>query len=239
MTKQQVFITGASSDIGIAICKMYLEEGHHVVGHFHNGRPGFFDLVKGSPDMTSVQIDFSDPQNLEDALKQTPEMFMGSDVIVNASAIYESTPFANITPQAIMHALTVNMLPGIQLMRTVAPAMAKRGWGRIVHLSSIGVKFGGGSNSFVYALSKHAMEFLPSDHKSWAARNVFVNTLRVGVTDTRLHDKNSAKNLEKRIAMIPAGRMATPEEIARAVYWHGSENNSFTTGQTIAVAGGE
>ena len=189
--------------------------------------------------MTALQIDFSDPQNLEDSLKEDPEPFLDTDVVVNAAALYESAPFVDITTQAILRIMTVNVLPGLQLMRTVAPAMVERGWGRIVHLSSIGVKFGGGSNSFAYALSKHAMEFMPSDHKGWAARNVFVNVIRVGVTDTRFHDNNPDKNLGERVAMIPAGRMASPDEIAKAVYWYGSENNSFTTGQVIAVAGGE
>jgi NAD(P)-dependent dehydrogenase (short-subunit alcohol dehydrogenase family) len=239
MTKRQVFITGASSDIGCAICKLYLAEGYSVVGHYYNGQPAFFDLVESSPNMTAIQIDFADPQNLEDALKENPKTFLGTDVVVNASAFYEGAPFADITAQAILRIMTVNVLPGLQLMRTIAPAMVERGWGRIVHLSSIGVKFGGGSNSFAYALSKHAMEFMPSDHKGWAARNVFVNVIRVGVTDTRFHDSNPDKDLGERVSMIPAGRMASPDEIAKTVYWHGSENNSFTTGQVIAVAGGE
>jgi NAD(P)-dependent dehydrogenase (short-subunit alcohol dehydrogenase family) len=45
--------------------------------------------------------------------------------------------------------------------------------------------------------------------------------------------------MNQRISMIPMGRMATPDEIAEVVYWLGSEQNSFTTGQVITVAGGE
>ena len=239
MTKRQIFITGASSEIGCAICKLYLAEGYRVIGHYYKGQPAFFDLVESSPDMTALQIDFTDPQNLEDALKENVKTFLDTDVVINASAIYEGLPFADITAPAILRNMTVNVLPGLLLMRTIVPAMVERGWGRIVHLSSIGVKFGGGSNSFAYALSKHAMEFMPSDHKGWAARNVFVNVIRVGVTDTRFHDNNPDKNLSERVALIPAGRMARPDEIAKAAYWYGSENNSFTTGQVIAVAGGE
>lgn len=239
MTQRHVFITGASSDIGIAVSKVFLEEGHRVVGHYHSGRPEFFDLVEASPDMTALKIDFSDPQNLETALQETPELFLGADVLINASAAYEATPFVDITPEAVLRAMTVNVLPGLQLMRSVAPAMAERRWGRIVHLSSIGVKFGGGFNSFAYALSKHAMEFMPSDYKAWAAQNVFLNVLRVGVTDTRFHKSNPDKSLDERVALVPAGRMASAEEIARSVFWYGSDNNSFSTGQVIAIAGGE
>ena len=117
--------------------------------------------------------------------------------------------------------------------------MIKRGWGRIVNLSSIGVKYGGGKKTFCYSLSKHALELFPQDHKTWAASNVLINTLRVGVTDTRMHKVDPDKDMSERVSMIPIGRMAMPDEIANTVCWLGSEQNSFITGQVITAAGGE
>ena len=117
--------------------------------------------------------------------------------------------------------------------------MLERGWGRIVNLSSIGVKFGGGSKTFCYSLSKHALEFFPHDHKTWAARNILINTLRVGVTDTRIHKVDPEKDMNQRISMIPMARMATPDEIANVVCWLGSDQNSYMTGQVITASGGE
>ena len=93
--------------------------------------------------------------------------------------------------------------------------------------------------TFCYSLSKHALEFFPQDHKTWAASNVLINTLRVGVTDTRMHKVDPDKDMSERVSMIPIGRMAMPDEIANTVCWLGSEQNSFITGQVITAAGGE
>ena len=83
------------------------------------------------------------------------------------------------------------------------------------------------------------MEFLPADHKAWAASNVLVNTLRLGVTDTRLHRLDPNKDMTERVSLIPAQRMATPEEMAQTIYWFSSDDNTYITGQTVTVAGGE
>lgn len=236
---KQVLITGASSDIGLALCRLYLEQKFRIVAHYNKGRSEFTELVESSDGVTPIILDLSNPGDLEQSIADHRELFADTDVLINAAALLEPAPFCKITAQSVIDAISVNVVPGLLLMQAIAPEMVKRKWGRIVNLSSIGVKFGGGSSSFCYALSKHAMEFLPSDHKAWAADNVFVNSLRLGVTDTRIHGNDPNKDINKRVSLIPAGRMATPEEMAKAVYWYGSNENTFTTGQTITIAGGE
>ena len=236
---QQVFVTGASSDIGIATCKKYIAEGFRVVGHFNNGQKSFFDLVDTSPNMQSLHIDLSSSNAVEKAFAENKDLLQQTDVLINMAAIFQAKPFSDIVAADIIEAMNVNLISALLLTRSITPEMVRRQWGRIVNISSIGIKFGGGSNSFCYALSKHALEFLPSDHKCWAANNVFVNTLRVGVTDTKFHENNPTKNMASRVEMIPAKRMASPDEIANAIYGYGSGQNTFTTGQVISVSGGE
>jgi len=236
---QQVLITGASSDIGIATSKKYLENGFHVVGYYNRGQDSFFELLDASPKMQAIQIDLSNPITTEKIFAQYEELFQKTDVLINMAAISKPKSFANITAMDIMEALNVNLIAAILLMRFVTPGMIKRKWGRIVNIGSIGVKFGGGSNSFCYSLSKHSLEFFPADHKKWAADNVFVNALRIGVTDTKSHQRDPEKNMELRVQKIPAQRMASPDEIADIIYWHGSDQNTFTTGQVINASGGE
>ena len=124
-------------------------------------------------------------------------------------------------------------------MQAIGPVMAEREFGRIVHGSSIGVKFGGGKQNFAYSLSKHSQEFIPQECRTWAADNVFVNIARIGATDTRIHAKIKNKDMLDRAKLIPRGRLATPQEIAEGLYWLGSEINHFTSGETISIAGGE
>ena len=124
-------------------------------------------------------------------------------------------------------------------MQAIGPAMVKRGFGRIVHGSSIGVKFGGGEQSFTYSLSKHAQEFIPKECREWAKNNVFVNVVRIGVTTTRIHSNMPHKDMATRAKFIPAGRLASPEEIAQTLFWLGSDINGFTANEIISAAGGE
>ena len=236
---RQVFITGASSDIGLAACRLYLSRGYRVLAHHFRGRPDFDALAADAPHLTPVRIDLSDPDDLDHALSQHRETVVASDVFIHAAALMEPVGFAEATAQSVWRAVMVNAVSAVLVMRAVVPSMVERGWGRIVLLGSIGVKYGGGASSFCYAYGKHALEFIPGEHRAWAARNVFANVLRLGVTDTRIHGVDPGKDMAARVARIPAGRMAEPDEMARAIYWFGSEENAFTTGQVVAVAGGE
>ena len=94
-------------------------------------------------------------------------------------------------------------------------------------------------NTFAYSFSKHAVEFIPSIYKKLAKDNVFINNLRIGVTDTKIHKKDRTKNMKKRISLIPIKRMATSAEIAKYIYQLSSSENTFVTGETFTVAGGE
>jgi len=239
VTMRQVLITGASSDIGVATCKKYLAEGFRVIGHFNKGQDSFFDLVKTSSNMRSLQVDLSDSRSVEQTLSKHKDLLQKTDILINMAAIFRAKPFSDITATDIIETMSVNLIAALLFMRFITPEMISRKWGRIVNISSIGVKFGGGSTSFCYALSKHSLEFLPADYKSWAANNVFVNTLRVGVTDTKFHKNDPSKDLNRRIEMIPAKRMASADEIANAIFWLGSNQNTFTSGQVISISGGE
>ena len=118
--------------------------------------------------------------------------------------------------------------------------MLKKKYGRILNCSSIGVKFGGGKNSFNYSFAKHCLEFIPNSYKSWSRKNVLINNLRIGLTNTKIHkNKFSRKNLSKRISLVPMQRMASTEEVANFIINTIDEKNSFMTGQTLTISGGE
>ena len=95
---------------------------------------------------------------------------------------------SNLKISDIERTFKVNLYPGIYLTSRVGEEMVKKKWGRIVNLGSIGVKFGGGMSNLPYSLSKFGLEFFPNNTKKWIKDNVFINTLRVGATDTKLHN---------------------------------------------------
>lgn len=236
---RSVLITGASSDIGLATARRYLSEGWRVIGHYRNERPELTALLQEFPAIELWQQDFTDPAALDKELRQQADRLKSVDAMINLAAAMPNCSFAEADAAQIMAVIGSNLLPGLLLMQLLGPAMAERGWGRIVHASSIGVKFGGGGSSFLYSLSKHAQEFIPSAARNWAKDGVFVNVLRVGVTNTRGHANFPAKNLNERIALIPAKRMASASEIAEALFWLGSDCNGYISAQVIDASGGE
>ncbi|RTY35990.1 SDR family oxidoreductase [Chlorobium phaeovibrioides] len=236
----KVLVTGASSDIGLEVCKRYLAEGYEVLAHYRTIRDELIDLSeKNKSAFRLTACDFSEGVVFDNWLKQNREFLTSCDVFVHCAATLQAKPYLDVTADDLLYHFRVNVVSGAILMRELGVAMAERGWGRIVMLGSIGVKFGGGKESYPYSLSKHALEFIPGIWREWATRDVLVNTLRIGVTDTRIHSHESQKNIDQRTAMIPMKRAATPVEMAHSIYYYGSDWNTFTTGQVISVAGGE
>ena len=237
---KKAFVVGASSAIGLAVCHRYLEEGWTVLAQYNRNEAALHDLAaRADGRLATVRLAFDDPYALEAQLDACRADYIDSDALVNCAAKLEPRPFGELDAAIVLNHLAVNLLPGLLLMRDLGPAMAARGWGRIVHLGSIGTKFGGGHSSFAYALSKHALEMLPRECRAWSAHDVLVNVLRVGVTNTGIHQSDATKDMDERVALIPMKRMAEPAEIAAGVWFLGSGVNTFITGQVISISGGE
>ena len=240
MSKRTVLITGAASDIGLCTIRCYLAAGWRVLALCRCPKPDLVALMTSTAEAgMMIPVDFADAQATDRLLTNHP-VLMEADAVVHLASVRESTPFADVDADHLLRHLTANVLPAYLLMRSLGPQMAERGFGRIVHGSSIGVVFGGGSTHFSYALSKHAMEFIPAICSQWAASNVFVNVVRIGVTDTKgFRSDKSPEQMAQRVALIPAKRMAQPMEIAHCLFHLGSEANTFMSGQTVHLSGGE
>ena len=93
----------------------------------------------------------------------------------------------------ITKSLRINTLFPLIIQQKIILGMKKRKYGRILNGSSIGVKFGGGKNTFNYSMSKHLNEFVPRDYKDWAKKGLLYNVLRIGTTNTKIHPKINKK----------------------------------------------
>ena len=116
--------------------------------------------------------------------------------------------------------------------------MIKNKFGRIVNTSSVGIKFGGGKKTFAYSMSKYLNEFIPSDIRELSSKNIFYNTLRIGVTNTKIHKRVKNKSLKKRIRLIPAKKSASVDDISNYIIYL-IRNNNFITNEIVSITGGE
>ena len=240
MKNKHVLILGGSSDIGIEVVKNFLNLKWKVTAHCFKNKKKLAILRKNSNNLDIIKLDFSNYSNLniEKILKK--KFSKKYDSIINLIGYVDNKNFENTNLRSILRSISTNAIIPILIEKMILKKMLSQNWGRILNCSSIGIKFGGGFNSFNYSLSKHSLEFMPNNYKHWAKKNVFINNLRIGVTNTKIH-KRMKKNLQlkERLKLIPAKRMATPSEMAIYIVNLSTEENSYMTGQTLTVSGGE
>jgi len=237
--KKKILILGGSSDIGIEIIKIYLKNNFSILAQYNKGSKKFFSLVTDNNNsLKKIKFNFlTNNRKIESFFKKKD--VLKSDVFINAlGAIFDSN-YESVNLKQLEKSIKINAYPSIYGTSILGRKMAKKNWGRIVNLGSIGVKFGGGERNFPYSLSKFILEFFPSYTKKWVKQNVLINTIRVGATNTKLHEKLPKKNLKKRADLIPIKRMANAEEIAKFIFFIGSDQNTYISHQVIPISGGE
>lgn len=234
---RKVLVLGASSTIGAEVCAGYAEAGYHVLAHYHRNREAVERLCSAHPGVEPVPCDLADLHAV--ASLAATEAVQACDALVCLAAVASPTRLDALDVDALVRIMSVGALANYVVMGALGPAMADRGYGRIVIGSSIGVKFGGGADSFAYALANHASEFIPRAATQWAGSGVLTNVVRIGVTDTPLHEGFLGRDMTARASLIPMHRLAQPAEVAALILDLGTERNTYVTGQVTAVSGGE
>jgi len=237
MIKDRILILGGSSDIGVCLIDELLKienleiyahcfSNSHVFKKFNNKR---IKIIKSN--FTKIN---------DKNLKKKLGNFINKKFhyYVNLTGFINNSNFLNFKIEDQIKTLRANLILPNLILSKIAGKMVKNKFGRIINCSSIGVKFGGGENTYNYSLSKFATEFIPYNFKNWAKKNVLINNLRIGVTDTKLH-KKVKKNLKYRVKLIPMKRAAKKIEIVNFILFLLSDKNSYSTCETITISGGE
>ena len=213
------FITGGARGIGAAI-KVELEgRGCRVVAP------------------ARIELDLGEPASVEKYLTANAELPV--DILINNAGINVLNPIAAIDPVTWQRMLQTNLTSALRLVQAFAPGMARRGWGRILSVSSI---FGTVTREqrAAYSMTKSALDALTrSVAVEFGAGGVLANALAPGYVDTELtRQNNSPEAIAKICANIPLRRLAAPPELARVASFLVSEENTYLTGQTLLVDGG-
>jgi 3-oxoacyl-[acyl-carrier protein] reductase len=235
--KKTVLILGGSSDIGIEIISKFLLNNWKVIAHFNNNSKKLNHLKIDNPsNLILVKANFK-KKMLNSFLKKIKKYHISS--FINLIGFIDNISYQKINLANLINSLQINSLIPILIQKNLLNNMKNKKFGRILHLSSIGVKYGGGENTFSYSLSKHLLEFKPSYLKKLTKFNILSNVLRVGFVKTKIHSKIKNKSLKKRINLIPINRPAKINEILNMVFFLSTEKNSYISNETITIAGGE
>ena len=223
-------ITGATRGIGAAIAHAFQSAGATVIG------TGTHAVASGSFDQY-FQADFTDLEQIDACTKYV--LNTAPDVLINNAGINKNLPFIGIDPIVFQRIQQVNVFAPFCLCQAAIPGMQRKGWGRIVNISSIWGKIGK-EHRASYSASKFALDgltlSLAAEH---AVDGILANCVAPGFTDTELtHKMLGDEGIRKILSTVPIRRMAGVEEIAKFVVWLGSPENSYITGQNIAIDGG-
>jgi 3-oxoacyl-[acyl-carrier protein] reductase len=161
------------------------------------------------------------------------------DILINNAGVNRLAPFAEMSPQAFMHLQRINVFAPMLLCRAVIDGMRKRGFGRIVNVASVwSMRSIAGRGA--YSASKFALDGMTAALAAEvAAANVLANCVSPGFIGTEmLRAAVGEEGIKKLVSQVPIGRLGTPEEIAEFVAWLGGPDNTFISGQNIAIDGG-
>lgn len=233
-------VTGAAKGIGRGIALVMAKEGAKVVVSDLNDAECLevvAEIEKLGGEAIAVKCDVSIKADVDELISAAINKFGKLDIMANNAGIYPFKPFEEITEEAWDKVLAVN-LKSIFLTSQAAIKVMKPG-SKIVNISSIAayVGFGGlvhycaskgGVNGMIRAL---ALEL--------AAKKINVNNVAPGAIETPGATGAQTEEMKKgTIAVIPAGRMGVPEDIANAVVFLASDKSDYITGQTLVVDGG-
>jgi 3-oxoacyl-[acyl-carrier protein] reductase len=235
----RILVLGGSSDIAINIINHYLKNGYIVDAHFNSNSKHLEKLKKKNKNLNLIKLNFS-KLNDNNYIKIINKKFsFNYSAYINLIGYIDNKHFDEINIKDLYNSLHINFVIPFFIMKFVIPKMLQQKFGRIINISSIGVKFGGSKQNFNYALSKYNLEFIPSVYKDWAKKNVLINCIRLGVFDTKMHKRIINKNMKKRINLIPIKRMGKPKEVVNLIDYLLSDKNSYLTGEIITLSGGE
>lgn len=248
---RHALVTGASRGIGLAIAERLLAEGARVT-LLGRQLAAVDDAVSKLSDESgfAVAADVSDVAQVRTAILAATQRFGAIDILINNAGQATSAPLHRMD-DAVWHTMiAVNLTGTYNAMRAVLPSMLERNFGRIVNVASTaGLK--GYPYVSAYSAAKHGVIGLTrSVALEVASRNITVNAVCPGYTDTQIvretisniqakTSRSEGEALAVLVANNPQRRLIRPEEVASTVAWLCLPGSESVTGQGIAVAGGE
>lgn len=249
---RHALVTGASRGIGASIAAALAAEGARVslLGRDAVRLEEVAAGLGGPERAVPIVADVTDAASVKEAFATARRLFGPVHILVNNAGQAAAAKFTETDEALWNRIIGVNLTGTYLCTREAVPDMLQAGFGRIVNIASIaGLR--GAAYISAYATSKHAViGFTRSLALEYAKRNITVNAVCPGYTDTDIV-KRAVDNIMKKTgrseteamatltATNPQGRLIAPEEVCSAVLWLCRPGTESVTGQSIVIAGGE
>lgn len=242
---QVVVVTGSGSPKGIgrAIAMAFAHQGAKVVVADMNEsgiQETVGDIEKSGGTAMGVTLDVTNKKSNDDMVAAVLQKWGRLDVLVNNAGVSQKKTVAEMTLDDMQRIFNVNVFGLILCTQSCMKPMRKAGYGRIVNLSSVSAKRGGGVfGGAHYSASKAAvMAFAKNLSREICAEGITVNSVCPGLINTEIWKSLPREDADKVIAGIPMGRPGETGEVASAILFLASREAGYITGEEIDINGG-
>ena len=235
---KNVFITGSTRGIGLAMAHKFASLGANIV---LNGRREIDEVLVSEFSDYGVQVasisgDVSDSTDAKRMVEEAIEKLGSVDILVNNAGITKDKLMLKLTEEDFEQVLKVNLVGAFNMTQAVLKPMSKARQGAVINVSSV-VGLIGNVGQANYAASKAGLiGFTKSVAREVAARNVRVNAIAPGMIESDMTDVLSDKVKEATLAQIPMKRFGNTSEVAEVAVFLARQE--YLTGQVIAIDGG-
>jgi len=229
-TERTVLVTGGNRGIGRAIAEEFVSLGYRVAVTVRSG--------EGPAGTLSVKADVTDSASLDAAISEVEEKLGPIEVLVANAGITKDTLLMRMTDEEFEEVINTNLTGVFRVLRRATKGMIKARFGRVILIGSV-VGLLGSAGQVNYSSAKAALVGMArSITRELGARGITANVVAPGFIDTDMTAELPEEQQAEYKRRIPAGRFASPSEVAKAVAWLASDDAAYISGAVIPVDGG-
>jgi 3-oxoacyl-[acyl-carrier protein] reductase len=230
MATRTVLITGGNRGIGFALAEEFLAQGHRVAVTARSG--------EGPIGALTVRADVTDSESLDAALAHVESELGPIEVLVANAGITKDTLIMRMSDDDFDSVIDTNLGGTFRVVKRAIRGMVKARFGRIILISSV-VGLYGSAGQVNYSASKSALVGMArSLTRELASRGITTNVVAPGFIETDMTAALPEEQQAEYRKNIPAGRFASPTEVAKVCAWLASDDSSYISGAVIPVDGG-
>ncbi|HZJ77215.1 MAG TPA: 3-oxoacyl-ACP reductase FabG [Clostridia bacterium] len=240
--RKTVLITGAAGGIGSRTAKVFAKNGYNVILNYNKSREQAKALAREISsygiEAIAVCADIRDITQVQKMVYEALEKFSFIDVLVNNAGISQQKLFTEISQDEYDEMFDVNVKGTFNCCQKVLPSMISRQMGKIINVSSVWGVCGGSCEVHYSAAKAAVIGMTKALAKEVGPSNIQVNAVTPGVIETKMNDNIDKETMKCLAQSVPLCRTGKPDEVAQLIYFLGSENSNFITGQIVGVDGG-
>ena len=229
-TPRTVLVTGGNRGIGFAIAEEFIAQGHRVAVTARSG--------SGPSGSLTVKADVTDSASIDAAFTEIEAALGPVEVVVANAGITRDMLLMRMEESDFTDVIDTNLTGAFRVVKRASKGMLKAKFGRIVLVSSVVGLFGGAGQANYSASKAGLVGFARSITRELGGRGITANVVAPGFIETDMTAELSDDLQASYKKSIPAGRFATPNEVAKVITWIASDDAAYISGAVIPVDGG-